>query len=65
MVLGTWRGKELNKFFPQTEAATFAFSSVFMFLLWQLEEERAGGLDRQHRGAGLMSPTEIPFKKRE
>ena len=36
-VQNTQRGKELNKFFPpppQTEATTFAFSYVFILLLW-------------------------------
>ena len=34
-IQNSYRGKELNKFSPQSEATTFAFSSVFiLFLCW-------------------------------
>ena len=34
LLQNSWRGKELNKFFPpQTQAMTFAFSSVFILIL--------------------------------
>ena len=43
------RGKELNKFCPQTAATTFAFSSVFILLLCPtlscLAPDGAGGHD--------------------
>ena len=39
-ILCSQRGKELNKFCPQTAATTFAFSSVFILLLcWGYRRE--------------------------
>ena len=32
--LNSQHGKELIKFFPQTEVTAFAFSSVFILILW-------------------------------